>query len=187
MSFATFVSNYGYLALAIGCLLEGETIVLLAGLAVHRGMMAGPWVMLIASICSFLGDQFWFQIGHRYGQRLFERFPRLARQRTFLEKHLFAHPDALVLALRFMVGLRTAGPILLGAGFLAPRRFFWLNLAGALLWAGIFISLGYFFGELAERLLPKIKTAEEDLFLLLFGGIILFQLINHLRKRRHDS
>ena len=187
MTLAQFVSDYGYFALALGCLLEGETVVLLAGLAVHRGLLAAPWVALIATTCSFLGDQFWFQIGRRYGHRLLARFPRLARQRPWLEQKVFAHPDALVLSLRFLVGLRTIGPILMGADFIEPRRFLWLNLLGAILWVTVFVSAGYFFGELATRLLPHLQHAEEGIFLTLFAGMLLFQVFRHLRKKAHES
>ena len=35
MSFADLLADYGYLAVFIGCLLEGETILVLAGFASH--------------------------------------------------------------------------------------------------------------------------------------------------------
>lgn len=184
MNLAQFVADYGYAALVLGCLLEGETVVLLAGLAVHRGLLAGPWVLLLATVSSFLGDQFWFQVGHRHGERLLARFPRLARRRPWLQQRLFAHPDALVLALRFLVGLRTVGPILMGMGMIAPRRFFWLNLLGALLWVCTFVGAGYFFGEVAQRLLPRLMAAEERLFLILLGGVLLVHLLRRLRSKR---
>jgi membrane protein DedA with SNARE-associated domain len=37
MSFRQLVIDYGYLAVFIGCLLEGETILVLAGFAAHQG------------------------------------------------------------------------------------------------------------------------------------------------------
>lgn len=183
MSLAQLVTDYGYPALALGCLLEGETIVLLAGLAAHRGLLAWPVVMLVATTFSFLGDQFWYQIGRRFGVRLIERFPVLAQRKPWLEQRLFAHPDALVLGLRFMIGLRTVGPILMGSGFVPPRRFFWLNLLGAALWVTTFVATGYFFGEVAERLLPDIKIAEERIFFGLLVAGLVFQLLRHLRKK----
>ena len=37
MDLAALVTQYGYAAVAVGCLLEGETVLLLAGFAAHRG------------------------------------------------------------------------------------------------------------------------------------------------------
>lgn len=183
MTLAQLVSDYGYAALALGCLLEGETVVLLAGLAAHRGLLAWPQVVLIATLFSFLGDQLWFQVGRRFGTRLIDRFPALAQRRPWLEKRLFAHPDALVLGLRFLIGLRTVGPILMGTGFVPPRRFVWLNLLGALLWVCTFVAAGYFFGELAERLLPDLKVAEEALFVTLLLGGLGYRLLRRFGSR----
>lgn len=174
MSIAHFVTEYGYVALALGCLLEGETAVLLAGLAVHRGLLSGPAVLLIAMVFSFCGDQLWFHVGARYGERLMVRFPSIARRRAGLQEMVSAHPVALVLGLRFMVGLRTVGPILLGAGFVPARRFAWLNLLGAVLWVACFVGAGYFFGELAQRLMPELRAAEEIFFAILVACGLLF-------------
>lgn len=180
-SLTQLVSDYGYLALAVGCLLEGETIVLLAGFAVHRGQLSWGHVVLIATVFSFVGDQFWFQIGRHFGDRLMVRFPSIASRRPWLQKRVFAHPDLIVLGVRFMVGLRTVGPILMGTGFVRPLRFFWLNLLGAVIWVQTIVSAGYFFGELAQRLLPELKAVEEGAFLIL---LVLGVLVHVLRRKQ---
>lgn len=180
LSIAQLVSEYGYTALAVGCLLEGETIVLLAGFAVHRGQLSWANVVLIATVCSFVGDQFWFQIGRQFGDGLLARFPSIASRRPWLEKRVFAHPDLVVLGVRFMVGLRTVGPILMGSGFVQPLRFFWLNLLGAAIWVQVFVGAGYFFGELAQRLLPELKAVEEVVFVTL---LVVGLLVHFLRRK----
>jgi membrane protein DedA with SNARE-associated domain len=37
MNFAALISQYGYFALFAGALLEGETVLILAGFAAHQG------------------------------------------------------------------------------------------------------------------------------------------------------
>ena len=67
MSVTELVSHYGYFAVAMGCLLEGETVLLTAGFAAHRGML-GLWPVLgIAFVASALGDQIFFQLGRHQG------------------------------------------------------------------------------------------------------------------------
>ena len=121
-SLTQLVSDYGYLALAVGCLLEGETIVLLAGFAVHRGQLSWGHVVLIATVFSFVGDQFWFQIGRHFGDRLMGRFPSIASRRPWLQKRVFAHPDLIVLG--------TVGPILMRTGSVRPVTIFLAQSAG---------------------------------------------------------
>jgi hypothetical protein len=49
--------NYGYWAVFIGCLLEGETILILGGLAAHQSSLRLVHVIVIATLGGMLGDQ----------------------------------------------------------------------------------------------------------------------------------
>ena len=71
----SFVQSYGYGALFLGTLLEGETVLILAGLMAHMGLMKLPLVILVALLGSFLGDQFYFFLGRRKGGALLDRHP----------------------------------------------------------------------------------------------------------------
>ena len=53
-----------------------------------------------------------------------------------------------VIGVRFMYGFRIIGPVLIGASRLPPSRFVPLNILGAILWATIFVMLGYFGGAI---------------------------------------
>ena len=65
-----FVSQYGYWAVAVGCLLEGETVMVLAGLAARRGLLDLPLVMALGSAMGALGDITMFSLGRWRGAAL---------------------------------------------------------------------------------------------------------------------
>ena len=48
MNLTTLIADYGYWAVFIGCFLEGETVLLLAGFAAHRGMLQFEQVAAVA-------------------------------------------------------------------------------------------------------------------------------------------
>lgn len=48
LSIASLIATYGYYALFLGTLLEGETVLVAAGYAAHRGLLELPWVIVIA-------------------------------------------------------------------------------------------------------------------------------------------
>ena len=77
MDLASLIEQYGYAAVLAGCLLEGETVLALAGLSAHRGYLALPWVIVIATFGGFIGDQFYFFLGRRFGPRLVSHYPQL--------------------------------------------------------------------------------------------------------------
>jgi membrane protein DedA with SNARE-associated domain len=54
------IRTYGYWALFAGTFPEGETILVIGGLFARMGLLDLPAVMLVASLGSFTGDQFYF-------------------------------------------------------------------------------------------------------------------------------
>ena len=82
---AALLAQYGLLVLAIGCLLEGETVLVLAGLATHQGMLHLPQVFIVAVVFGWLGDQIFFWLGRWKGDAILLRFPSWARQKPRLD------------------------------------------------------------------------------------------------------
>lgn len=70
----SLISHYGYLALLIGCMAEGETFVLLGGVAAHKGLLNFAGVVAAAMAGGIIGDQLLYWLGKRYGTRLLARF-----------------------------------------------------------------------------------------------------------------
>ena len=167
MSLEQLVSDYGYWAVLIGTFFEGETILVLGGFAAHRGFLELPWVIAAAFVGSCLGDQLYFFIGRTRGEKLLERKPEWKAKSARVLSLLDKHQTALILGFRFLYGLRTVTPFLLGSAGIAPARFIVLNIIGAAVWATTVGSLGYFFGSAIEVIIGDIKRYE-----LLFFGII---------------
>jgi len=165
MNLSSLVEHYGYAAVFVGALVEGETLLLVAGYAAHRGLLQLPGVMLAAFAAGALGDQLLFWLGRRHGARLFARFPALARRTQRVQDLLTRHPNAAIVSVRFLYGLRAAGPAALGALGVPPRKFVLLNLLGAALWAAAFGAIGYQFGYAMQWLLADLRSFEEGALL----------------------
>src|SRR4051794_7381171 len=109
MDLAALIQQYGYAAVFVGSVLEGETLVVLAGLAARRGYLTLQWVIVIAAAGAFLGDQLCFFAGRRMGPRVLARWPRLEPSVTRADNLLARHGAFLVIGLRFTYGLRLGG------------------------------------------------------------------------------
>jgi membrane protein DedA with SNARE-associated domain len=169
------IQSWGYGAVLAGSLLEGETLLLLGGFAAHRGYLSLPLVIGVAAIGGFFGDQVYFLLGRRYGERLLARFPRLrpraARVRALIERHHLP----MILAVRFLYGLRTVGPMAIGMTAVPWLRFLLLNLLGAVLWAASVTLAGYAFGQAFELILGDIRRFEEVLVAALaLAGVLVW-------------
>lgn len=174
MSLATLIETHGYWVLAVGCFLEGETILILAGFAAHRGYLNPAAVIAIASLAGFAGDQFYFWLGRRHGARLLAWRPGLAAQADRVQRLLARYHEAVIIGMRFAYGLRIAGPVLMGTTSVPAARFAVFNGLGAVLWACLIGGLGWVFGDVAEAVFSEIRRYEGWLLLALalVGGLV---------------
>ncbi|HSB00118.1 MAG TPA: DedA family protein [Anaerolineales bacterium] len=160
MSFETIISRFGYPALAVGLLLEGETVLVLAAFMARRGYLELPWVILIGFAVTFASDQFFFWLGRLHGDQFLESRPAWKQNVERAKSLLGRNMTLLFIVFRFMYGLRTVLPLAFGISQLNPRRFALLNFIGALLWAVIFGMAGYLFGQLMEIILADVGKYE---------------------------
>ncbi|EAP6141593.1 DedA family protein [Salmonella enterica] len=147
MDINTLITHYGYAALVIGSMAEGETVTLLGGVAAHQGLLKFPLVAAAVALGGMMGDQLLYLLGRCYGGKILRRFPRYHTKISRAQKMIQRHPYLFVIGTRFMYGFRVVGPLLIGASRLPPKIFLPLNIVGALIWALLFTTLGYLGGE----------------------------------------
>ncbi|NDP48608.1 MAG: DedA family protein [Sulfuriferula multivorans] len=182
MDLSTLIAQYGLLAVFVGSLLEGETVLLLAGYAAHRGYLDFAAVVAVAMLGAVIGDQVWFMLGRRQGTRLIARRPWLddkVQRAVALIEH---HPKTTILAMRFAWGLRTALPIAVGMSHLSWHRFLLFNLLSALLWAPLVAGVGYAFGSLLSQHMAGLHRVEHWFML----AVVILALLLHFVARRHN-
>lgn len=186
VSLSQLLEQYGYLAVFAGSLLEGETILLMAGFAVHQGYLALGLVIACGVCGGSLGDLIFFLIGRRYGSALLTRFPRFAPRVARFNSLLHRYHGPAIILVRFLYGLRIAGPLAIGAGGITFWRFLFYNVVGAMLWAVLLVSVGYLFGHTLDLLMSDLKRYEEAALAVLAICAICLGLWRFLRKRRLD-
>lgn len=184
MVLTQLVADYGYLAVFAGTLFEGETILIAAGFAAHQGYLSLPWIVLIAFCGGTLGDQIWFFIGRRYGTALLDRFPHLSPATQRVNRLMLRYQVGVIIGVRFMYGLRIAGPIAIGMSEVPAWRFILLNMIGAAIWALLIAGAGYLFGQTLQWLFADIKRYEEGALLLIISLALMFGMLRRLRRKR---
>jgi membrane protein DedA with SNARE-associated domain len=174
MSLEALILTYGYAAIAIGTFFEGETILVLGGLAAHLGYLKLTWVVFYAFLGTLCGDELYFYLGYFKGTKVLDKRPHWRTRSKRVFDLLHRHQLLLVIGFRFLYGLRTVTPFLLGASGIPPARFLVLNTAGAFLWAVSTGVAGYLFGQLIESLIGRIEHYEWLLFVALsvIGAVV---------------
>lgn len=185
MDVNALISQYGYWALFIGCLAEGETFTLLGGVAAHEGLLRFGWVLLVAMCGGILGDTALFFVGRRYGEPILKRFKKHQKQIDKANRLIRKRPVLFVIGVRFMYGLRIVGPIIIGASRLSPRKFLLFNVIGAALWALIFVSLGYLGGQVIAPWLHTLDHHLKRIFWVVLAVVIVWGI--HIALKRRDK
>ncbi|HZN03573.1 MAG TPA: DedA family protein [Candidatus Polarisedimenticolia bacterium] len=161
--------------------LPGDSLLFAAGAFAALGSL-DLWVLLVLlSAAAIAGDSLNYWIGRRVGPRVFTDRVRwlkrehLVRTQEFYERH---GGKTIVLA-RFVPIVRTFAPFVAGIGAMPYRRFFAYNVLGGLLWVGLLVPAGFYFGNL-----PVVRENFSLVILAIIGVSLLPLVIEYIRQRR---
>jgi phosphatidylglycerol lysyltransferase len=174
--------KYGYALLFLGVVVEGEAVLLAAGILASRGFLRLPVVIAVAVSANSLADQVYFRLARLRGRDwLFRRFGRHPRFR-WLMGLLGRGGGVALVASRFAFGLRIAIPAACGALGMGVRAFTLLDLLAGVVWAVPIAALGFWAGGATEPLLDGVRRYEEGVALALFVSIAVLLALRHARR-----
>lgn len=180
-----FTSQYGLLVyallfvivfcetgLVVTPFLPGDSLLFAVGaIAADPNSGLNVWlaaiVLLVAAIS---GDTVNYWIGRRCGGWAVRTFPRLIKQ-SHLDKtaeFFVRYGGKTIIIARFVPIVRTFAPFVAGSGSMEYKRFMHYNIIGALLWVGLILPAGWFFGNI-----PIVKKNFEVVVI----GIIVISIL----------
>lgn len=152
------VATYGYWAVfavlaleSFGVPIPGETILIAAGTYAGQQHHLDVWVIwLVACLGVEIGSTAGYWVGYKGGYRLLRRYGRYIRMNepeVKVGRYVFDRFGAPVVVLgRFVAVLRTYASFLAGTNRMNPAKFQVFNLAGAVVWTGLWTFLAYTVG-----------------------------------------
>ena len=186
MNWELIIGSYGYIGLLVGTFLEGETILILAGFAAHLGYLYLPWVIFVAFLGTLSGDQLSFYLGRRHSRFVLNKHLAWQGRLDRVERLFERYQTLLILGFRFLYGLRTVTPFVLGRSGVAPGYFFLLSAVGAMVWSLVVGIGGYLFGNILKIIMGDIKRYELEAFgaIAIIGGLIWGVYFYRSRRKR---
>lgn len=149
--------------LLFGFFLPGDSLLITAGVLAnpenphHIEALNIAWMNVILILAAVIGDQVGFFLGHKAGDKIWER----PDSRFYKREHLQAAHDFYVrwggpsvVAARYVPIIRTFVPFVAGVARMPYRNFVFWNISGGMLWITTLLWLGYYLGQtpLANRL-----------------------------------
>ena len=192
---APLLDSYGYLAVGGLLFLEdfgvpapGETVLIAAAVYAGAGQLNIVVVVLVALLAAVAGDNVGYAIGRYGGRRVVVRFGRyvgLTATRVDSAERFFArHGGKIIVVARFVEGLRQANGIIAGISGMPWLRFLSFNVLGALLWVGVWTSLGDLAGTHIDQIYQALRRYE--LYLLAALAVLITGVIIYRARRRGE-
>lgn len=131
--------------------LPGDSLLFAAGTFAALGAL-DLWVLvLLLIIAAIVGDTVNYWIGAYIGPRAFRGDIRFLRKEYLDRTHAFyeKHGGKTIIMARFVPIIRTFAPFVAGVGAMSYGKFISYNVVGAVLWVGLFVLGGYFFGNIS--------------------------------------
>ena len=135
--------------LVFASLLPGDSLLFVAGAICAMGQMDLPLLMLLLTTAAIVGDAVNYSVGRWFGKALIARTrlvnpARLAYTQGFFDRY---GGQTIVIA-RFLPIARTMAPFVAGFAKMEPKKFFFFNVSGGILWVVSLTAAGYWFGNL---------------------------------------
>jgi membrane protein DedA with SNARE-associated domain len=174
--------RYGYLVVfgwvfaeQIGLPIPAMPVLLAAGAMAGTGRLSLVVVLVLAGIASLASDVIWYWIGRVGGGRVLRFLCRISLEpdscvrRT--EEAFSRRGARSLLIAKFVPGYSTAAPPLAGIVRMGFARFLVFTGAGGLIWAGVFVGLGWLFSHQLELVASYAMRLGRGLVALLVAAL----------------
>ena len=181
---------YGLLFLIIFCetglvvtpFLPGDSLLFAIGaLAAKPSSSLNIWIAAaILLVAAILGDTVNYWIGRKSGGWMMRKFPKIVKPAHIEKTNEFfvRYGGKTIIIARFVPIVRTFAPFVAGSGEMDYRRFMSFNVVGAVLWVGLILPCGWFFGNI-----PIVQKNFELVVLGIIGISVLPMVIEIARAK----
>lgn len=188
-----WVQNYGYAALylllmlgIVGLPIPDETLLVFCGYLISQGTLKAAPTLLTAVAGSATGITLSYFIGRTVGLGAVHKFGRyihIDEQRLAAANRWFDRIGYWALmGGYFIAGVRHLTALSAGTSKLSYRLFALFAYSGALLWASLFLTLGYFFGEKWQAIAEKMHQ-----YILWISAVVLLAVAVYVVIRWRKS
>ena len=182
-----------YLFLYASCVIEGlfppypgDTVILLGGFFASLGKLDFFLVFLLSAAGSLTGAMILYYLGLKRGRRIFSKNkilnPKVLER---IEGWFRKYGDKVILASRFLAGVRSGVALTAGVGNVRTRIMVIYSLISILLWNGIIVLTAGILGKNWQELY-RFLVIYNRIVLTLLGAAIIVGLIYYfiIKKRK---
>lgn len=169
-----FISEWGYIALFLYSFGGGMLALAIAGVFSFTGELNIYYVILVASISNFIGDQFLFLIARNnksYAKSMMSKWGRkIALTHLLMRKY----GVWILFIKKYIYGIKTLVPLAMGLTKFDFKKFSFYNFIASFVWGIVVGSIAYFLGQIFLDSLEEYKNIGIVTLILLLVLIFRF-------------
>ncbi|MFC4528690.1 DedA family protein/thiosulfate sulfurtransferase GlpE [Dyella halodurans] len=189
------IAQYGLLLVFINVLIEqagaplpAVPTMIVAGALAAADKLPLAGVLGVAVLACLLADFAWYAAGRYYGGGVMRTLCRISLSPDSCVKQSELRfqrwRGGMLLLAKFVPGLSTVAPPLVGAMGLRPAAFTLFDGLGSLLWVGVAVSLGYVFASQIDDVLQAMANAGSIALMLLGCLLALYITVKWWQRHR---
>ncbi|MGP8329758.1 MAG: DedA family protein [Methanosarcinaceae archaeon] len=186
-SFELFLAKYGYIAIGIGTLLEGEIILIIAALMASQGQLRMEWVIVAAAMGAFTGDIISYAIGSWKVDFILQRMPAVKKMYPRVQNFLKRFGAISILIARFFYGFRVPTGVICGMTKLRLSRFLIIALIGCTIWAIGWSFLTFYLGQSLSYLFEDFQKYQKYVLITAVSVLPIILLIRRFKARTNRT
>ena len=178
-----FLIVFAETGLVVTPFLPGDSLLFAAGTFAALGALDVRVLLLLLTLAAIIGDTVNYWVGAWIGPRAFSGRVRWLRKDYLDRTHAFyeKHGGKTIIIARFVPIIRTFAPFVAGVGAMNYGKFLLYNVVGAVLWVGMFVLGGFFFGNI-----PVVRENFTIVILAIIAISVLPVAYEALRARRGE-
>lgn len=161
--------------------LPGDSLLFVVGALGAKGALNFEFALILLVIAALGGNTLNYFIGRMIGHKLLGmRNSRIIKKEYLNKTHDFytRHGGKAIVLSRFIPIIRTFAPFVAGLGKMSFVRYSIYNIMGGVSWVMLFMSAGFFFGNI-----PAVKHNFTYVIFAIIGVSLLPTIIPYLRSK----
>jgi membrane protein DedA with SNARE-associated domain len=172
-----------YAIIMVVGLFEGPFVSMVCGAVLALGFLSFWPVYIALMLGDLIGDVVWYNIGFHFGDKFLTRFGKyfgITERHVERVKNVFqVRKYSLLFLSKISNGLGFALAVLFSAGMsrVPFLQFMGINTLGQLVWSGVLIAIGFFFGDLYL----KINSIMGRISLVFLAAVVIFAALRYVK------
>lgn len=174
----------------LGFVFPGETAVIFGSSVASYNHVSVVFCFIAAVGGAISGDYIGYLVGRFFGDHVIYKYYNKYRKLQVIvdsaRSYINKYGSAAVFFGRFTAIMRAMVPFICGNVKMKKSMFFRWNVLGGLTWGSLFVVVGYFLGNLAEKLI-KFMGVFGILIFIVFIVMVVVYTKRHSKKKKKDG